>query len=578
MIDRSFARRQIHPDLFQQFQFERARNAASLAKLNSYVECLGSEDGVDVELEFFVKVTPKGANGESNGESNASSNASSNESSSTGQHHRGVISKHTQEFSRVVVSLKPLSTTPLSPLFLAFGLISPFEADEVDAAFVARSGEDRGGRDNTDLVAFLRQVLAEASNMAEAYNQIKQENNALREALEREYGIERIDLGGESYVTSNNQQVHRECLENFRTAMGGVGGVDKVTVSEKLSGLSVRLYHPNFLPAVNSALQEEDGTFRMRNVLMESHVGENGTVHLVAGVEELRRAMGKLDFERANVFSRVEAYWFGRSRVLADELGELLRVERVWYNSLGSGELKDFVVWAGEMYEYVRGVNASGANGANGANGGGLALDRDFSFSILVGSSAGGAGGEGSEPITYIPSSRLLTVTTECSPKMLVEFLRSEEALEASEASDDTTSDSYFEEQALELAREALGAKRLLRIMASYETGAVMEACGRLIEVGERLAGLDLSNVELAIDNQYDLWDSGIISVPYDFRIEDVEERIRGLLGENGNGNGAANAFGAARRPLGPMRVRPRVWGRGVGRGVVAGRPVRLVR
>ena len=79
-----------------------------------------------------------------------------------------------------------------------------------------------------------------------------------------------------------------------------------------------------------------------------------------------------------------------------------------------------------------------------------------------------------SEPITYIPSSKLLTVTTECPPRTLIEFLRSEGALEASSQSLNKETDEYYEEQALELAREALGAKKLVRIMASYETGAVM--------------------------------------------------------------------------------------------------------
>jgi hypothetical protein len=523
---------QIHPDLFQEFQFERARNAASLAKLNAYVECLSGDAGdvpAEVDLEFFVKVTPKGS---PNGAQGSSENGNGSFTPPS------TISRHAQEFSRVVVCLKPMSTAPLSPLFLAFGLISPTEADGVDAAFISRSAEDRGGRDHTDLLVFLRQVLSEASTMAQSYNQMKKENNDLREELERTYMIERIDLGGESYVTSNNQQVHRECLENFQEAMVGVRDRDK----ERLSGLSVRLYHPNYLPAVNSALQDSDGTFRMRNVLMESHVGENGMVHLVAGVEELRRAMERLDLERASIFTRVEAYWFGRSRALADELGEMLGVERVWYNSLGSGELKDFVVWAGEMYEYLR---------QNG-----LVMDRAFSFSIVVGSS----GSEGSEPIAYIPSSRLLTVTTECSPRVLVEFLQSENALEASLQSQDKSSDEYYEEQALELAREALGAKKLVRICTSYETGAVMEACGRLIEVGERMAGLDLSNVELAIDDRYDIWDSGIISVPYDFVVDDVEARIRGFL-EGGNGTGSSlNAFGT-RRQLVAGRMQPRGWG-----------------
>lgn len=442
---------QIHPDLFQQFQFERARNAASLAKLNQYLETLGGEVEVDapaeVDLEFFVKVTPKG--GSSNGAS-----LTEGLDSPVGT----PLSKHTQEFSRVVVCLKPMSSSPLSPLFLAFGLISPSEADAVDSAFIAQAGEDRVGKDtSTDLIVFLRQVLSEASTLAQSYNQIKQENNDLREELEHQYGIERIDLGGESYVTSNNQQVQRECLENFRDAMEVASARD----NERLTGLSVRLYHPNYLPAVNSALQDSDGMFRMRNVLMESHVGENGTVHLVAGVDELRRAMKRLDLDRASIFTRVEAYWFARSRVLADELGQMLRVERVWYNSLGSGELKDFVVWAGEMYEYVSNEGLE------------TGLGRDFSFSIVVGST-GSDRNDASEPITYIPTSRLLTVTTQCPPRMLVDFLRSEDALEASSQSFNKETDEYYEEQALELAREALGAKKLVRIMASYETGAVM--------------------------------------------------------------------------------------------------------
>jgi hypothetical protein len=113
------------------------------------------------------------------------------------------------------------------------------------------------------------------------------------------------------------------------------------------------------------------------------------------------------------------------------------------------------------MYEYVSNEGLE------------TGLGRDFSFSIVV-VSTGSDRNDASEPITYIPTSRLLTVTTQCPPRMLVDFLRSEDALEASSQSFNKETDEYYEEQALELAREALGAKKLVRIMASYETGAVM--------------------------------------------------------------------------------------------------------
>ncbi len=88
---------------------------------------------------------------------------------------------------------------------------------------------------------------------------------------------------------------------------------------------------------------------------------------------------------------------------------------------------------------------------------------------------------------------------------------------------------------------------------------AQQEACGRLIEVGERLAGLDLSGVEIAIDDRFDVWDSGIISVPYDFHVGEVEDRIRGLL-DGGRGPQRAQAVIHARnqRIFQPRRV---VWG-----------------
>lgn len=440
-----------------------------LQKLNGYVENLSqNEANGETDLEFFVK-------------------------------------REEGTFSRVLVTLDRGGS--LAPLFLSFGLITPEQAEWVN---LKQSSPESGN--GVSLISWLQEVLSEAANASRHYDEMKQQNNRLREELEERYGIESIDLGGESYLTSNLQQRHFECLDNFKNVLHEQFGNNECP----LRGLSVRLYHPSTIPAVNSGIQDEDGTFRMRNVLMESHIGENGMVHLVSGIDQLRRALGEgcLDFERAQIFSRVEKYWFRRSRELAQELRVLLGVSNVWYNSLSPGELQDFVIWAGEMLQYCRCR--------------GLFLSSSFSFSIVVQSS-----GEkiGDSPLDHIPTSKILTVRTDCPPELLVSFLESEDAVQAHIASESIQDDDILEEEALRIACEALGAKKLVRICSSYEQGHVVDACARLIEVGNQVrANLDLSNISLAIDDRYDVWDSGVISIPYDFKMSDIEPKLKALL------------------------------------------------
>lgn len=435
-------------------------------KLNGYVESLSQgENQEEMDLEFFVK-------------------------------------REEGTFSRIQVTLGRGGS--LAPLFLSFGLITPEEAEWVNLNQSSTNGNDHG----VSLIEWLRDVLSEASIASRQYDQVKQQNNGIRDELEEMYGIDSIDLGGESYVTSNLQQRHKECLDNFKFVL------DELFTATNcpLHGLSVRLYHPSTVPAVNSGIQDEDGTFRMRNVLMESHVGENGMVHLVAGVEELQRALQCLDFDRAQIFSRVEKYWFRRSRELAGSLECLLGVTNVWYNSLSPGELQDFVIWAGEMVQFCRSEKTH--------------FGTNFSFSIVVQSRD-----ENGRHLDYVPTSKILTVKTDCPPEALLSFLRSEDAINAHIASSNIESEDMLEEQALEIACGALGAKKLVRICSSYEKGNVVEACTRLVKVGDQIKdSLDLSEISLAIDDRYDVWDSGIISIPYDFTISDFEPKLKALL------------------------------------------------
>lgn len=437
-----------------------------MQKLNGYVEHLSQgEDFEEIDLEFFVK-------------------------------------REEGTFSRIQVTLGRGGS--LAPLFLSFGLITPEQAEWVNLHH-STDGNSHG----VSLIDWLKEVLSEASSASRQYDKMKQLNNKIRDELEERFGIDSIDLGGESYVTSNLQHRHKECLDNFQVVLHDLFD----TGDCPLSGLSVRLYHPSTVPAVNSGVQDEDGTFRMRNVLMESHVGENGMVHLVAGVDELQRALTNLDFDRAKIFSRVEKYWFRRSRELADALGSSLGVTQVWYNSLSPGELQDFVIWAGEMLQFCRSED--------------FLLSKRFSFSIVVQSREEKSGGH----LDYIPTSKILTVRTDCPPEVLMAFLKSENAIDAHIASSNIENENLIEEQALEVACVALGAKRLVRICSSYEQGNVVDACAKLVEVGDQIKhNLDLSEISLAIDDRYDVWDSGIISIPYDFTVSDFEPKLKALL------------------------------------------------
>lgn len=76
------------------------------------------------------------------------------------------------------------------------------------------------------------------------------------------------------------------------------------------------------------------------------------------------------------------------------------------------------------------------------------------------------------------------------------------------------------EEAALEAARQALGAKHVIRVISLPDNEGVVDAARRLAAAGPaiRQAGVDLSGASLAIDDCYELWDSGFISVPFDFK------------------------------------------------------------
>ena len=87
--------------------------------------------------------------------------------------------------------------------------------------------------------------------------------------------------------------------------------------------------------------------------------------------------------------------------------------------------------------------------------------------------------------VDYSTASATLHVRTDCSPEHLLDYLHSDRCLNAGDEAREALTDEVEEQRILEEAREALGAKRVIRICSVYERQQVLSLVSRI----ERLLG-----------------------------------------------------------------------------------------
>ena len=406
-----------------------------------------------------------------------------------------------------LVTAQLLGIGSLAPLFFAFGLISEEEALR-DA--VATAAE----RDGRDLFQWLSGVAAEAAMAADQHDAIKREIRQLRAELEDRYGFASLEIGGEFSLGGQAQRQQRDALAAFAEGMltlEETGGIDAIVDFE---GLTVKLYHPDAAPLATIGYQDAEGAFNMRSEPMESHIGETGILHIVAypDAERVAASLSRLELNRAQLLGKVSTFWGRRSRELAVALRSLLGVENVWFDARAEDAGQKFVLWVGAILE-KRDLFAD------------TLKERTFAFSVLVHSD------ENSPLLDFIDSSSVLQVRNDCPPKHLLAFMASEAGEMAHETATLVADSRAEEEAALEAVKFALGAKHVVRVCSSYDQHKVVEAAARLIEAAPSIrAAVDLSGVSLAIDDCYDVWESGYISIPFDFEISDLKPKLQALL------------------------------------------------
>lgn len=332
--------------------------------------------------------------------------------------------------------------------------------------------------------------------------------------LEDEYGFSHIDIGGQFSVDGDAQVQQAQSLNALRAALQHLQQQQSTSldVSTAFAGLPIRLYHPSIAPLTTVGYLDGDGTFHMKSQPMTSHVSDNGILHLIGDVDILLTALPLLDLERAALLARVNSYWSKRSRQLVCALKSALAVEDVWFDTRPEQAAQRFVLWAGTTLQRRGDIDA--------ALGG-----RSFSFSLLVHSD------ESSPLVEYIASSSVLQVRTDCPPKHLLAFMASEAAALAHRRASMIADERVEEEKALAAVRDALGAKHVVRVCSASDQNKVMEAAQRLVEAAPTIrASMDLSGVSLAIDDCYEVWDSGFISIPFDFQMADLKPQLKALL------------------------------------------------
>jgi hypothetical protein len=130
------------------------------------------------------------------------------------------------------------------------------------------------------------------------------------------------------------------------------------------------------------------------------------------------------------------------------------------------------------------------------------------------------------------------------------------------------------EQELLERIRQEFGAKHVVRVCSMYECDKVLEGARRLLEFAPAIKqSVDLRGASLAIDDCYEVWGSGFISIPYDFTLQELQPQLMKLLGNgssNGNAsNGSSSGLGGGARssssPQPQQPMRPMAAARGTG-------------
>ena len=411
----------------------------------------------------------------------------------------GGVSDPGDALDRVEVRL-PGGRGGLRELFRAFGLDAGLEDGEAEGPNL--------GTGDTALVEFLQEQVGKAVELQREAARLKGLVSAAAAEVVGEFGLAGLAVGEPGLKGAAELAWSLEALEKLRSALRGLGPSE----SAGLQGHRLHLHRERSWGA-GAGAGEGAGPTRA--------LGEDGRIHLVAD-GAIAEQLQTLNVDEARVLSRLERYWGRRIEQLAPAATEVLGVKNVVSDHLispapgqdGSAGAQAFVLWAGKVISNKEAFE--------------LALNgRRFDFSLLV---HGDRGQE--EPVFAQPSSHIVQVRDDCPPHVLLKYLVTGGGGAAQEAAEAVWGARAEETELLDRVREAFGARHVIRVCPADTAPEVMAAANRLLKSAAELQGwgVDLRDTCLAIDDCYEVWDSGFISIPYDFELGELCARLQAAL------------------------------------------------
>lgn len=114
------------------------------------------------------------------------------------------------------------------------------------------------------------------------------------------------------------------------------------------------------------------------------------------------------------------------------------------------------------------------------------------------------------------------------------------------------------EQELLERIRQEFGAKHVVRVCSMFECERVLDGARRLLEYAPTIKqSVDLRGASLAIDDCYEVWGSGFISIPYDFTLQELQPQLRKLLSAGKAAGNGSNGYGASSSGVPSEQMRP---------------------
>lgn len=414
----------------------------------------------------------------------------------------------------------------LRSLFRAFGLDEGLEAGEADEGL---------GPEDTSLVDFLQEQVGKALALQKEVARLKLLVEAASSEVVREFGLADLAVGGAGLKGAADLEWSLSAVEKLQAALRGL----RKEEAAELRGQRLHLHRDRSWGG--SAPAKGDGS--SGSVAAGGNLrtlGEDGRIHLVAD-GAIAEQLGGLNAEEARVLSRLEQYWTRRIEQLAPAATEVLGVKSVVCDHLinpAAGQdtaagAQAFVLWAGKLLSNKEAFA--------------LALKgRKFDFSVLV---HGDLSQE--DPVYAHPSSHVVQVRDNCPPHALLKYLVTGGGGAAQEAAEAVWGERAEESELLDRVREVFGARHVIRVCPADSVPEVIAAAERLLESAEQLQrqGVDLSGACLAIDDCYEVWDSGFISIPHDFEVGELCVRLQAALpGPSADGDGEGpGAMGGVR-------------------------------